>query len=172
MLKWLFGNRGGSTSDRIEAVEAYLERFEPHELDYMGDLELIDIYMCLDQGQDPYRSVDLVSFIRTIGMAKAGGVQDTPFARSVVRGKVRMKLANATRKLMRNPTFSNSMVLLGAFRTGVEPESAEQVDRLGDHVTMLERIYRDPLNAPLLPSLAEIGEAEDWERYWRKTVSV
>ena len=37
---------------------------------------------------------------------------------------------------------------------------------------MLENIYRDPLNAPLLPSLAEIGEAKDRERYWRKTVSV
>ena len=83
-----------------------------------------------------------------------------------------MKLANATRKLMRNPTFSNGMVVLGAFRTGAEPESAEQVDRLGAHVMMLENIYRDPLNAPLLPSLAEIGEAKDRERYWRKTVSV
>jgi hypothetical protein len=62
-------------------------------------------------------------------------------------------------------------VLRAEFRTGFEPKSARQVERLGAHVTMLERLYKDPLNAPLLPGSEEIGEAEDWERYWRKVGS-
>jgi hypothetical protein len=33
MLKWLFGTTGSSTSDGINAVEGYLERFDIPELD-------------------------------------------------------------------------------------------------------------------------------------------
>lgn len=40
--------------------------------------------------------------------------------------------------------------------------------RHADHVLMLERIYMDPVNAPLLPSPEGFGEAFDWERRWRK----
>jgi hypothetical protein len=82
-----------------------------------------------------------------------------------------MKVASATRKLMRNPTFSNSMTLFGEFRTGAEPGSPDQEKRLGSHVLMLERIYTDPLYAPLLPSLEENGEGANWERYWRKSAA-
>jgi hypothetical protein len=168
VLGWLLRKSGGSENDRIYAFDGYLDRFDITELSCMGDLEVTDIYLRLSQRQDPYRSVDLVSFIRTVGMAKEGTVQNKAFARSVARGKLRMKLASATKKLMRDPTFSNSIALLGEFKTGVEPGSPYQEKRLADHVIMLERIYNDPLNAPLLPSLEEIGEATNWRRYWCK----
>jgi hypothetical protein len=55
----------------------------------MGDLEVTGIYMCLEQGQDPYHSVGLTSFIWTRRLAKAGIVQGPPLACARARGKVR-----------------------------------------------------------------------------------
>ena len=79
-----------------------------------------------------------------------------------------MKVANATKNLIRTPTFINSVKLLGEFKTRIEAGSLAQEQRISQHLIMLERIYTNPLDAPLLPSLEKIGEAADWERYWRK----
>jgi hypothetical protein len=165
MLKWLFRRK----IRRDEALEGYLARFDVSELSFLNDLSITSIFMCVqERREDPFPSVNLATYIHSALSCSRDLIRNRPPDLAAARMQLRIVLAKATRELTRNPEFSTYMRLFSRFRTGVEPTDPNQADRLGQHLTMLERIYTDPRHACLLPGLEAYDEASGWERYWRR----
>ena len=155
------------TARRMAALEGYLGHFGADELGYLNDLAVTGLCSPYEHS-DKSSLIDLIAFIHTAWAVRTGKVPNTVGDKVGYRGAVRIKLAAIASRL----TFKGCGDIwewLGAFsdyKTWAEVEKSAE-DRLGLHLTMLERVDDDPKHASMLPELEAINEAAAWEKHRR-----
>lgn len=162
MLKWLFRKR----IERTQALESYLSHFDAGELAYLKNITLMG-RMPTQYPSDTLSANDrilLCAYIQAEWLVVSGQLKADPMARSVERASYNIELAKDATRLI-GAQASKFFEVVSPHRLSEPDLDAEQEDRLGAHAIVLERIYRNPRNAPTLPELDDIGEGIAWLQF-------
>lgn len=157
MFAWLAPKQ----QTRTKALESYLSHFDAGELAYLKNLTLTGLSPRSDGPSDTFVNVDLSAYLHAEWMAATEKIVNSSTAKARIRSRYRIKLAwAATPNKISN--FNDYLRLISPHRLDEPDIDSDAEDRLGAHWIVLTRIYEDPINAPTLPELDEIGEGQDW----------
>jgi hypothetical protein len=163
MLKWLFSKR----IKRAKALESYLSHFDEGQLAYLKNLTLMGLLPSCrtDFGLPLHSRILLCAYIHAEWLVARGELEATPASRSGFRASYNMKLARDVAGL--KSSGAKEFFSIISLHKLPEPDinSEQEEERLGDHSTILDRIFADPVRASTLPELEAIGEGTAWLRF-------